>query len=81
MQKAVRDPFSLKIVFLSKISLLNTVKLIIKLLSEYYDFINVFDQQAVKVLSLRHFYDYKIELKSLNLLSKSWLYLMFRKKI
>ena len=53
----------------------------IKLPSEYYDYADIFDKQAVKVLPLWRFYDHKIELKSLNLLPKSWLYLIFRKKL
>ena len=53
----------------------------IKLLSEYHDYADVFNKQAVKVLPLRRFYNYKIELESQNLLSKSWLYLIFREKL
>ena len=80
-QKAVRNPFSLEITFLSKISSVNTVKLMIKLPSEYHNYADVFNKQAVKVLPLRYLYNHKIELKSLNSLLKSWLYLMFRKKL
>ena len=75
------DPFLLEIIFLSKMSSVNTAELIIKLPSEYHNYVNIFDKQAVKVLPLRHFYDYKIKLKSLNSLSKSWLYLMSEKKL
>ena len=57
------------------------MKLIVKLPSEYHDYADVFDKQAVKVLPLRHLYDHKIELGSLNSLSKSWLYLIFREKL
>ena len=53
----------------------------IKLLSEYHNYANIFDKQAVKVLPLRHFYDHKIELKSSDSLSKSWLYLISKKKL
>ena len=81
MQKVTENSFLLKVTFLSKMSLMNIIKLMIKLLSEYHDYTDVFDKQAVKVLSLRHFYNHKIELESQNLLSKSWLYLMFRKKL
>ena len=63
-QEVTKNPFLLKIIFLSKISLENTVKLMIKLLMKYYNYTDVFDKQAVKVLPLRHFYNYKIELKS-----------------
>ena len=80
-QEAVKDSFSLEVTFLSKMSLVNTAELMIKLPSEYHDFANVFDKQAVKVLPLRHFYNHKIELESLNSLLKSWLYVMFRKKL
>ena len=43
----------------------------IKLLLKYYDYINAFDKQAVKVLPLRRSYNHKIVLESQNLLSKS----------
>ena len=59
-QKVTENPFSLKITFLSKLSSVNTVKLMIKLLSEYYNYTDVFNKQAVKVLSLRRFYNHKI---------------------
>ena len=52
-------------------SSVNTAELMIKLPSEYHDYANIFNKQAVKVLPLRRFYDYKIKLKSLNSLSKS----------
>ena len=80
-QKAVRDPSSLEITFLSEISSVNTAELMIKLPLKYYDYANVFNKQAVKVLPSQHFYDYKIELKSSDSLSKSWLYLMSKKKL
>ena len=80
-QKAVRDSFSLEITFLSKMSLVNIMKLMVKLLLEYYNYTNIFDKQAVKVLPSQHFYDHKIELKSSDLLSKSWLYLMSEEKL
>ena len=70
-QKVIRNLFLLKITFLSEISSVNTVKLMIKLLLEYHDYADVFNKQAVKVLPLRRFYNYKIELESQNLLSKS----------
>ena len=62
-------------------SLVNTVKMIIKLPSEYHDYTDIFDKQVVKVLPLKHFYDHKIKLKSSDSLSKSWLYLMSEKKL
>ena len=80
-QKVIRDTFSLKATFLSEMSSVNTVKLIIKLPVKYHDYINVFNKQAVKVLSSQRFYDHKIKLKSQNSLLKSWLYLIFRKKL
>ena len=70
-QKAVRDSSSLEIIFLSKMSLVNTVKLMIKLPSEYHNYANIFDKQVLKVLPLRRFYNYKIKLKSSDSLSKS----------
>ena len=80
-QKVIRDSFLLKVPFLSEISSVNIIKLMIKLLLEYHDYIDVFNKQAVKVLPLRHFYNYKIELKSQNSLSKSQLYLISEKKL
>ena len=80
-QEAAENPSSLEITFLSKMSSVNTVKLMIKLPLKYYDYTDIFDKQAVKVLPLWHFYDHKIELKSLNSLPKSWLYLMSEEKL
>ena len=53
----------------------------IKLPLKCYDYANIFNKQAVKVLPLRHFYDHKIKLKSSDSLSKSWLYLKSEKKL
>ena len=80
-QEAARDPSSLEVTFLSKMSSVNTAKLMVKLPSEYHDYADVFNKQAVKVLPLRHSYDHKIELKSSDLLLKSQLYFMSEKKL
>ena len=52
VQKAVRDSFLLKIIFLSEISSVNIAELMIKLLLKYYDYTDIFNKQAVKVLPL-----------------------------
>ena len=41
----------------------------IKLLSEYHDYLNVFDQAMIDQLSLHRFYDHKIELIDEEILS------------
>ena len=63
-QEVIKDPFLLEVTFLSKMSSVNTMKLMIKLPLEYHDYTDVFNKQAVKVLPLRRFYNYKIKLKS-----------------
>ena len=80
-QKVIKTPFSLEAAFLSKMSSVNTVKLMIKLLLKYHDYTDIFDKQAVKILPSQHFYNHKIELKSSDSLFKSWLYLMSKKKL
>jgi len=53
----------------------------IKLLSEYYDYLNVFDQAMINQLSLHHFYNHKIELINKETFSWSKLYQMFNHKL
>ena len=70
-QEVTKDPFLLEVTFLSEMSSVNTAELMAKLPSKYPNHTDVFDKQALKVLPLRHFYNHKIELESLNLLLKS----------
>ena len=81
VQEVTEDPSSLEVTFLSGMSSVNITELMIKLPLKYYDYADIFNKQAVKVLPLRHFYDPKIKLEILDLLSKSWLYLMSEKKL
>ncbi len=53
----------------------------IKLLSEYHDYLNIFDQAMIDQLSLHHFYDHKIELINEETFSRSRLYQMFNHKL
>jgi len=53
----------------------------IKLLSEYHDYLNVFNQAIINQLSLHHFYDHKIELIDEETSSRSRLYQMFNHKL
>ncbi len=53
----------------------------IKLLSEYYNYLDIFDQAMINQLSLHHFYDHKIELIDEEMLSRSRLYQMFNHKL
>ncbi len=53
----------------------------IKLLSEYHDYLNVFDQAMIDQLLLHRFYDHKIELIDEETLSRSRLYQMFNHKL
>jgi len=52
----------------------------IKLLSEYHDYLNVFNRAIINQLSLHHFYDHKIELIDEETSSRSRLYQMFNHK-
>ncbi len=52
----------------------------IKLLSEYHDYLNVFNQAIINQLSLHYFYDHKIELIDEETSSRSRLYQMFNHK-
>jgi len=53
----------------------------IKLLSEYHDYLDVFDRAMINQLSLHRFYDHKIELIDEETLSRSRLYQMFNHKL
>jgi len=53
----------------------------IKLLSEYHNYLDIFDQAMINQLSLHHFYDHKIELINKEMLSRSKLYQMFNHKL
>ncbi len=53
----------------------------IKLLSEYHDYLDVFDRAMIDQLSSHHFYDHKIELIDEETLSRSRLYQMFDHKL
>ncbi len=53
----------------------------IKLLSEYHDYLDVFDRAMINQLSLHRFYDHKIELIDEEILSRSRLYQMFNHKL
>jgi len=53
----------------------------IKLLSEYHDYLDIFDQAMINQLSSHHFYDHKIELIDEEMLLRSRLYQMFNHKL
>ncbi len=53
----------------------------IKLLSEYHDYLNIFDRAMINQLSLHHFYNHKIELINEEMFSRSRLYQMFDHKL
>ena len=53
----------------------------VKLLSEYHEFLNVFDQVQLNKLSSHRFYDHKIELISDSTFSCCWVYWMFSVKL
>jgi len=53
----------------------------IKLLSEYHDYLDVFNRAMIDQLSLHRFYDHKIELIDEEILSRSKLYQMFNHKL
>ncbi len=53
----------------------------IKLLSEYHDYLDVFDRAMINQLSLHRFYNHKIELIDEETLSRSRLYQMFNHKL
>ncbi len=53
----------------------------IKLLSEYHDYLDIFDRAMINQLSLHRFYDHKIELIDEETSSRSRLYQMFDHKL
>ncbi len=53
----------------------------IKLLSEYHNYLDIFDRAMIDQLSLHYFYDHKIELINEEMLSRSRLYQMFNHKL
>jgi len=64
---------------LSHVKTLKQVK--IKLLSEYHDYLDMFNQTMINQLSSHHFYDHKIELIDEKMFSRSRLYQMFNHKL
>ncbi len=64
---------------LSHAEVLKQVK--VKLLSEYHDYLDIFDRAMINQLSLHRFYDHKIELIDEEILSRSRLYQMFNHKL
>ncbi len=64
---------------LSYVKTLEQVK--IKLLSEYHDYLDVFNWTMINQLSSHRFYDHKIELINEKMLSRSRLYQMFNHKL
>ncbi len=64
---------------LSHAEVLEQVK--IKLFSEYYDYLNVFDRTMINQLSSHYFYDHKIELIDEEMFLQSRLYQMFDHKL
>jgi hypothetical protein len=64
---------------LSHAEVLKQVK--IKLLSEYHDYLDVFDRAMIDQLSSHCFYDHKIKLTDEETLSRSRLYQMFNHKL
>jgi len=53
----------------------------IKLLSEYHDYLDIFDRAMIDQLSSHRFYDHKIKLIDKEMLSQSRLYQMFNHKL
>ncbi len=64
---------------LSHTEVLKQVK--VKLLSEYHDYLNIFDQAMIDQLSLHRFYNHKIELINEETFFQSRLYQMFNHKL
>jgi len=64
---------------LSYAEVLEQVK--VKLLSEYHDYLDIFDRAMIDQLSLHCFYDHKIELINKEMSSQSKLYQMFNHKL
>ncbi len=53
----------------------------VKLLSEYHDYLNIFDRAIINQLSLHRFYDHKIELINEETFSRNRSYQMFNHKL
>jgi len=53
----------------------------VKLLSEYHDYLNIFDRAMINQLSLHRFYDHKIELINEETFSRNRSYQMFNHKL
>jgi len=64
---------------LSHVKILEQVK--IKLLSEYHDYLDMFDRTMIDQLSSHRFYDHKIELINERMFLRSRLYQMFNHKL
>ncbi len=64
---------------LSHVEILEQVK--IKLLSEYHNYLDIFDRAMINQLSLHRFYDHKIELINEETFLQSKLYQMFNHKL
>jgi len=64
---------------LSHVEILEQVK--IKLLSEYYNYLDIFDRAMINQLSLHRFYDHKIELIDEETFLQSRLYQIFNHKL
>ncbi len=72
----------LKEVNLHELSHVKTLKQVkIKLLSEYHDYLDVFDRAMINQLSSHRIYDHKIELIDKKMFSRSRLYQMFNHKL
>ncbi len=72
----------LKKVNLHELSHVKTLKQVkIKLLSEYHNYLDVFNQTMINQLSFHHFYDHKIELINKKTFFRSKLYQMFNHKL
>ena len=64
---------------LSHVEILEKIK--VKLLFEYHDYLDMFDQAMINQLSSHHFYDHKIELIDEEIFLQSRLYQMFNHKL
>ncbi len=64
---------------LSHVKILEKIK--VKLLFEYHDYLDMFNQVMINQLSSHHFYNHKIELIDEETLSRSRLYQMFNHKL
>ncbi len=64
---------------LSHVKILKQVK--VKLLSEYHDYLDMFNRTIIDQLSSHHFYNHKIKLINKRTFSQSRLYQMFDHKL